>query len=75
MLRMDKAIEDGFKRNPDLIHRPIRQIAEYFYLDGQLSYSLLLRAADAKAQFYRAQLTKEEQDKADLEWEKASKAK
>lgn len=73
MLKMDKAIEDGFKRNPDLMHRPIRGIAEYFYLDGQLSYSLLLRAADAKAQFYRAQLTKEEQQKADAEWEKACK--
>lgn len=75
MLNTDRAIEDGFKREPDLILRPIKEIARFFLLEGQLSYSNLVAAADAKARFYRAQLTREEQEKADAEWNKSLKIK
>jgi hypothetical protein len=70
MISVEKAVKDGFDRNPDLIKMPIFELARFFFIDGQLSYSNLLSAQISKTQFYRAQLTSEEKIKADQEWNK-----
>ena len=71
MISIEKAVKDGFERNPELLKMSMFEISRFFFIDGQLSYSNLLAGMEAKMRFYRAQLTHEEKIKADAEWKKS----
>lgn len=53
---LEDEIEENFKENPHLYKMSMSNLAKFFYIQGQLSYSHLRQISDAKAAQYRRAL-------------------
>lgn len=58
----EKEIEQIFAKNPELLNRSPRQLALYFYIQGELSSSHTREISSMKAAFYRHRLGIENPD-------------
>jgi hypothetical protein len=52
----EKEIEQTFKNNPDLLSKSTKQLALYFYIQGELASSHMQEIERQRANFYRYRL-------------------
>jgi hypothetical protein len=68
-------VEKCFEENPKLINKSLKEIAQFFMIQGQLRYSLLRETSLHKAQYFVNRLydlNPEEGKRAMKEWKEAS---
>jgi len=65
---VSEEVRECFKRNPDLITKNLTDLAIWFFVQGQLSYSHLVQGSKSRCAHYRRYLTDEQKKKADTEW-------
>ena len=76
IIRLDEEVEACFRENPELVNKTIRQIAQFFLIQGELKYSSIKNAANGKANFYRMRLQDLDPEycaKLDKEWREATR--
>jgi hypothetical protein len=67
-MSIETEVVQCFKENPELIFKRINEIAEFFYIQGQLHQSNISEAMRQKYVHYRKTLPTELRLKADEEW-------
>jgi len=66
---VDDEVRECFNTNKDLLNYSMHRVGVYFFIQGQLHYSHIVTASDAKARFYRQRMSPEDKERADKEWE------
>ena len=66
---MDKEIAKCFEENPELIHKSMKDVAAFFYIQGQLYKSNAAEAMQQRLYHYLKHLPEECKKQADKEWE------
>lgn len=51
-MTVSKEVEECFKENPHLITKSLKEIAQFFMVQGELRYSLLRQTLNHKADFF-----------------------
>lgn len=72
-MRREDDIDQCFKQNPDLLGKSVKQIALFFYIQGELAASHTREAMMRKCNYYRHKLgliDLDLQKEADEKWKK-----
>lgn len=70
-ITVEQEVEACFREDPKLIHKSLKEIATFFYLQGEMRHTALRSALLAKVEHYRTALSKADFDHlkdADKKW-------
>lgn len=70
-MTVEEEVDACFRENPHLVGRSLKEIATWFFVQGELRYSHLRQVANHKTEYYRCRLYDADfksGEKADKEW-------